>query len=179
MTMQDDAVRTGRQGEFIQSLADFTRDHKAVHWSGTLSQFFERVLSSDPKGAARTSHQYMWDMIRWMGGEDGDGNFHCRLFDQELFGVDEAIDRVVDYFKAAAAGSEVGRRLLLLLGPPSGGQRRGEHHHRYAVGAQPRQHPVEVGVHVGVVSVGFVDHHDFAGEGEVAQGQVAAFQASE
>ena len=29
---------------------------------------------------------------------------------------------MVDYFKAAAAGSEVGRRLLLLLGPPSGGK---------------------------------------------------------
>ena len=29
---------------------------------------------------------------------------------------------VVDYFKAAAAGSDVGRRLLLLLGPPSGGK---------------------------------------------------------
>ena len=29
---------------------------------------------------------------------------------------------MVDYFKAAAAGSDVGRRLLLLLGPPSGGK---------------------------------------------------------
>ena len=28
----------------------------------------------------------------------------------------------IDYFKAAAAGSDVGRRLLLLLGPPSGGK---------------------------------------------------------
>ena len=28
----------------------------------------------------------------------------------------------MDYFKAASAGSEVGRRLLLLLGPPSGGK---------------------------------------------------------
>ncbi len=37
-------------------------------------------------------------------------------------GVDEPLGRVVDYFKAAAAGSDVGRRLLLLLGPPSGGK---------------------------------------------------------
>ncbi len=29
---------------------------------------------------------------------------------------------MIDYFKAAAAGSDVGRRLLLLLGPPSGGK---------------------------------------------------------
>jgi serine protein kinase len=44
------------------------------------------------------------------------------LFADELFGIDDAIARVADYFKAAAAGSEVGRRLLLLLGPPSGGK---------------------------------------------------------
>src|SRR5215471_12761438 len=44
------------------------------------------------------------------------------LFKRELFGIDEPLSRVVDYFKAAAAGSDVGRRLLLLLGPPSGGK---------------------------------------------------------
>src|SRR4029453_7707400 len=44
------------------------------------------------------------------------------LFKRELFGIDEPLGRVVDYFKAAAAGSDVGRRLLLLLGPPSGGK---------------------------------------------------------
>ncbi|NEX59690.1 serine protein kinase [Noviherbaspirillum galbum] len=122
MTTQQDTTHTGRQDDFIQSLIAFTKDHRATYWSGTLSQFLETVLPNDPKAAARTSHQYMWDMIRWMGGEKEDGNFRCKLFEQELFGVDESIERVVDYFKAAAAGSEVGRRLLLLLGPPSGGK---------------------------------------------------------
>lgn len=106
----------------MNSLVAFTQEHRAVHWSGTLSEFMENVLVHDPKGIVRTSHQYMWDMIRWTRSEDENGNFRCRLFDQELFGVDESIERVVDYFKAAAAGSEVGRRLLLLLGPPSGGK---------------------------------------------------------
>ena len=44
------------------------------------------------------------------------------VFSEELFGIDETLERVQDYFKAASAGSEVGRRLLLLLGPPSGGK---------------------------------------------------------
>jgi serine protein kinase len=122
MTTHSDVNRTEQQQDLLKSLVDFTKDHRAVYWSGTLSEFLERVLITDPQGAARTSHQYMWDMIRWMGEEDENGNFRCKLFDQELFGVDEAIERVVDYFKAAAAGSEVGRRLLLLLGPPSGGK---------------------------------------------------------
>src|SRR4051812_9650452 len=117
MTTRQDATHTEQQEGFIKSLIAFTQEHRATYWSGTLSQFLEKVLPADPQGVARTAHQYMWDMIRWMGGEDGEGNFHCRLFEQELFGVDEAIERVVDYFKAAAAGSEVGRRLLLLLGP--------------------------------------------------------------
>ena len=61
-------------------------------------------------------------MIRWTRRENAEGQSRTSLFSEELFGMDEAIERVVDYFKAAAAGSEVGRRLLLLLGPPSGGK---------------------------------------------------------
>ncbi|HZW21154.1 serine protein kinase [Noviherbaspirillum sp.] len=122
MTTHSDVNRTEQQDDLLKSLIEFTKDHRAAHWSGTVSEFLERVMTADPKGAARTSHQYMWDMIRWMGDVDDGGTFRCKLFDQELFGVDEAIERVVDYFKAAAAGSEVGRRLLLLLGPPSGGK---------------------------------------------------------
>ncbi len=119
---QDNAIHTEQQENFLKSLVAFTKDHRAVHWSGTLDDFLEKVLPVDPQGVARTSHQYMWDMIRWTRSEDVDGKIQCRLFQDELFGVDESIERVMDYFKAAAAGSEVGRRLLLLLGPPSGGK---------------------------------------------------------
>src|SRR3569833_2590916 len=114
-------INPAQQENFLKSLSDFTKEHRAVYWSGPLSQFLEQMLPKDPQGAARTSHQYMWDMIRWTRKEDENGNFRSQLFADELFGVDEAIERVVDYFKAAAAGSEVGRRLLLLLGPPAGG----------------------------------------------------------
>ena len=117
-----DPNRLGQQENFLKSLVAFTKDHKAAHWSGPFSEFVTSILAADAHGAARSSHQYMWDMIRWTGCEDQHGHFRCRLFEDELFGVDEAIERVVDYFKAAAAGSEVGRRLLLLLGPPSGGK---------------------------------------------------------
>lgn len=111
-----------QQQTFLKSLVAFTKDHKASHWSGPVAEFLEKILPADPQGAARTSHQYIWDMIRWTRAEDEHGNITNKLFNDELFGIDEAIERVVDYFKAAAAGSEVGRRLLLLLGPPSGGK---------------------------------------------------------
>ncbi len=55
-------------------------------------------------------------------GEPETRSSETALFAGELFGIDAALERVIDYFKAAAAGSDVGRRLLLLLGPPSGGK---------------------------------------------------------
>ncbi|MDQ9170557.1 serine protein kinase [Oxalobacteraceae bacterium R-40] len=122
MMSSDDSTRMKGQQDFLDSLTAFTKEHRASHWSGPLSEYLEKIVAADPHAAARTSHQYMWDMIRWTRKEDEHGNFRSGLFDQELFGVDESLERVVDYFKAAAAGSEVGRRLLLLLGPPSGGK---------------------------------------------------------
>ncbi len=113
---------TEQQAQFIDSLVDFTRQHKADQWSGTLSTFLETIIRADPSRATRSSHQYVWDMLRWQGKEDENGVLRCALLSSELFGIDDPIARVVDYFKAAAAGSEVGRRLLLLLGPPSGGK---------------------------------------------------------
>ena len=111
-----------RQDSFIESLGLHARQHRAGHWSGQFSAFMQDILAQAPERVARSAHQYIWDMIRTTFIQDDDGHYHCKLFEDELFGIDEAIDRVIDYFKAAAAGSEVGRRLLLLLGPPSGGK---------------------------------------------------------
>ncbi|HYD58179.1 MAG TPA: serine protein kinase [Burkholderiales bacterium] len=111
-----------RHSELIQSLSDFTKEHRAAHWHGSFASFLESVFPNDARSIARTSHQYIWDMMRAQGFEDAKGGLRCQLFEEELFGIDETLERVVDYFKAAAAGSEVGRRLLLLLGPPSGGK---------------------------------------------------------
>ncbi len=117
------AASDDRRQDFLKTLVEFTKSHQAAHWSGTYSEFLEKILPNDPRALARTSHQYVWDMIRWQGSRtDEKGKTTYSLFNDELFGVDEALERVADYFKAASAGSEVGRRLLLLLGPPSGGK---------------------------------------------------------
>ena len=110
--------------EFLDSLNRFSKEHRAQRWEGTLSDFLTQVLPTRPAAFTRTSHEYIWDMLLWHGRDaEGDDVQKAReLFKRELFGVDEPLRRVVDYFKAAAAGSDVGRRLLLLLGPPSGGK---------------------------------------------------------
>lgn len=109
---------------FIESLSTFTREHQAKQWRGTFAEFVRDIVGPQSRLVTRSSHQYVWDMLRWMQRreqKETDDN-HFRLFSHELFGIDKPLQRVVDYFKAASAGSEVGRRLLLLLGPPSGGK---------------------------------------------------------
>ncbi len=116
---------TGRQSKFVESLSAFGKQHKAKHWEGTFGDFLNDVLPHASRALARTSHQYIWDMLRWYGksAASTDETVKSReLFQRELYGIDEPLARVIDYFKAAAAGSDVGRRLLLLLGPPSGGK---------------------------------------------------------
>jgi serine protein kinase len=116
---------SARRNSFVDSLSAFSRQHRAQHWEGTFGDFLTRILPASPVSLARSSHQYIWDMLRWYG-RNGDGTDDAarprELFKRELFGVDEPLSRVVEYFKAAAAGSDVGRRLLLMLGPPSGGK---------------------------------------------------------
>jgi serine protein kinase len=113
-----------RPQDFVDSLNAFSRLHRAQRWEGSFSEFLTNVLPRSAHQIARSSHEYIWDMLLWHGREleGSDTNKARGLFKRELFGVDDPLARVVDYFKAAAAGSDVGRRLLLLLGPPSGGK---------------------------------------------------------
>ncbi|HXE19557.1 MAG TPA: serine protein kinase, partial [Castellaniella sp.] len=124
--MADHNEGTGRpRSEFIESLTEYSRKQQAQHWEGSFGDYLRDIVASDPPRAARSSHQYIWDMICWRGIEaaksDGAGARY-KLFEDDLFGIDQALERVANYFKAASEGSEVGRRLLLLLGPPSGGK---------------------------------------------------------
>ena len=80
----------------LRSLSDFTKQHSAAHWAGTFAEFLEGVFPADARGISRSSHQYMWDMMR----------AEPALFQDELYGIDDTIERVSGYFKAAASGSD-------------------------------------------------------------------------
>ncbi|MEE8291195.1 MAG: protein prkA, partial [Candidatus Tectomicrobia bacterium] len=64
-----------------------------------------------------------YNMIKSAGVQvDDNDKEHYTFFEQEFFGIAEPLARVVEYFKAASLGSDVGRRILLLYGPPSSGK---------------------------------------------------------
>src|SRR5260370_31849777 len=109
--------------DFLESLSAFSKQHRAQRWEGTLGEFLTQVVPVNPMALVRTSHEYIWDMLLWHGRAlSGSDSLKAReLFKRELFGVDEPVGRVVDYFKAAASGSDLRRRLLPFLGPPARG----------------------------------------------------------
>src|ERR1700758_122391 len=108
-----DSDSRGTGATFIDTLSSFSKLHRAQRWEGTFGEFLANVLPANPSALARSSHEYIWDMLRWPGraaapaaGENGRAR---ELFKPEVFGSDEPLSRLVDYFKAAAAGSDVGR----------------------------------------------------------------------
>ena len=113
----------GSNAAFVDSLSAFSRLHRAQRWEGTFGEFLTTILPAIPRDRAHQPRVHLGHaaVVRARSGGQRQTR-RARLFKRELFGVDEPLARVVDYFKAAAAGSDVGRRLLLLLGPPSGGK---------------------------------------------------------
>src|SRR4029453_9708038 len=103
-----------------ESLTAFTKEHRAKHWQGSFADYLEQVLPGIAHLQTRGSHQYMWDMLRWYekrqrqpGTVGGGGPRRARgVCRRGLCGIDGALDRVIEYFKAASAGSDVSRRLL-------------------------------------------------------------------
>src|SRR5687767_15953482 len=111
--MQSDSPRgSSQRGEsFVEALSAYSRFHRAQHWSGTFGEFLRTVVPGNARQLSRTSHEYLWDMLCWFGrnGTNGDNSAGPKeLFKRELYGIDDPLGRIVDYFKAAAAGSDVG-----------------------------------------------------------------------
>ena len=52
---------------FIDSLSSYSRLHRAQRWEGTFGEFLSTILPTNPAAMARSSHQYIWDMLGWHG----------------------------------------------------------------------------------------------------------------
>lgn len=90
-------------------------------WSGTFKQYIE-LLRKDPS-PAKTAHSRVYDMIKSHGVEDINGRKRYKFFEQEIFGLDRAVEKLVEeYFHSAARRLDVRKRILLLMGPVSGGK---------------------------------------------------------
>src|SRR6185436_15315087 len=101
------------------------RDRERLIWEGTFREYFE-LVTANPR-FAELSHARICDMILAAGMEkiaEGtrDEVTKYKFFSEELFGIEEPIAKIIEYFKSAAQRLEVRKRILLLMGPVGGGK---------------------------------------------------------
>ena len=105
----------------LERIEAHLREHRAAAWEGTFREYLPLVLSQS--ALARRAHPRLYQMIAQAGVKvDDEGKERYAFFETDLFGIDEPLAKVVEYFKAASLGSDVGRRILMLYGPPSSGK---------------------------------------------------------
>jgi serine protein kinase len=114
-----------KQFNISERLEDLRREHEALRWEGSFRDYFE-LVAQNPR-IAQLSHARINDMVHAAGIERlNEGTQHellsYKFFDSELFGIEEPIARIVEYFKSAAQRLEVRKRILLLMGPVGGGK---------------------------------------------------------
>src|SRR6266436_1261954 len=115
----------GNQFNISERLANVRRERESLRWEGSFRDYFE-LVTQNPK-LAQLSHARINDMIHAAGIErlnEGTRDEVARynFFAEELFGIEEPISRIVEYFKSAAQRLEVRKRILLLMGPVGGGK---------------------------------------------------------
>ncbi|MBE3555768.1 MAG: PrkA family serine protein kinase [Firmicutes bacterium] len=107
---------------FLDELHHYEQTSDTLQWQGTFADYLE-IVHQHPQ-VARLAHQRIYDMICSYGiTKDEEGNVHYPFFEEELFGLDETLSRLVnEYFAPAAHRLDVRKRILLLMGPVSGGK---------------------------------------------------------
>lgn len=107
--------------DIFERIASYRAESNRLAWSGTFKQYIE-LLKKDPS-PAKTAHSRVYDMIKSHGVEDINGRKRYKFFEQEIFGLDRAVEKLVEeYFHSAARRLDVRKRILLLMGPVSGGK---------------------------------------------------------
>ncbi|SOC40726.1 putative serine protein kinase PrkA [Ureibacillus acetophenoni] len=92
-----------------------------MKWEGTFAEYLE-LVKKRPE-IAQTAHSRVYSMIRNAGVEVKDGQKSYNFFNREMFGLESALERLVEeYFHPAARRLDVRKRILLLMGPVSGGK---------------------------------------------------------
>jgi serine protein kinase len=115
----------GKKFNISERLEDLRREHEALRWEGSFRDYFE-LVTQNPR-IAQLSHARINDMVHAAGIERlNEGTQHevisHSFFASELFGIEEPIARLVEYFKSAGQRLEVRKRILLLMGPVGGGK---------------------------------------------------------
>ncbi|ALX49574.1 PrkA family serine protein kinase [Lentibacillus amyloliquefaciens] len=107
--------------DILNKVRDHREEEQRLKWEGTFSEYLE-IVKERPE-VAQTAHSRVYNMIKNSGLKEKDGRKMYKFFGEEIFGLENAIEKLVEeYFHPAAKRLDVRKRILLLMGPVSGGK---------------------------------------------------------
>lgn len=107
--------------DILNKVKSYREEEQKLKWEGTFAEYL-KILKKKPE-VAQTAHCRIYNMIKNAGITDQEGKKIYHFFEEEIFGLEEAIERLVEeYFHPAAKRLDVRKRILLLMGPVSGGK---------------------------------------------------------
>ncbi|CAM5464342.1 PrkA AAA domain-containing protein OS=Lysinibacillus sphaericus OX=1421 GN=LYSIN_04078 PE=4 SV=1 [Lysinibacillus sphaericus] len=96
-------------------MKSYREEENRLKWEGTFADYL-RIIKERPE-VAQTAHSRVYNMIKSAGVEERDGQKMYQFFGKEIFGLESAIERLVEeYFHPAARRLDVRKRILLLMG---------------------------------------------------------------
>ena len=115
------ALNGGKAINILDKVKNYREEENRLKWEGTFADYLN-ILRERPE-VAQTAHSRVYNMIKSAGVVERDGQKMYKFFGQEIFGLETAIERLVEeYFHPAARRLDVRKRILLLMGPVSGGK---------------------------------------------------------
>jgi serine protein kinase len=107
--------------DLVKRLEEYRAQERALSWEGTFEDYF-KIASHNP-AVAELSHARLYNMILAAGTETNRlGDQKYQFFADEIYGIEKALQQIVEYFHSAAQRLEVRKRILLLMGPVGGGK---------------------------------------------------------
>lgn len=107
--------------DILKKIEQHRETEERLKWEGTFADYLE--LLKERPWVAQTAHSRIYNMIKDAGIEEVDGLRKYNFFSNQLFGLEEALERLVEeYFHPSAKRLDVRKRILLLMGPVSGGK---------------------------------------------------------
>lgn len=106
--------------ELMDHLVSHRSTVSNLTWSGTFAQYLD-IVKQRPQ-VAQLSHARINAMIHAAGVRATAEGTEYRFFDDRLFGMQDKIRQIMEYFQAAAQRLDVRKRVLLLIGPPGTGK---------------------------------------------------------
>lgn len=107
--------------DILRKLEHFREEESKLKWEGTFAEYLD--ILKERKEVAQTAHSRVYEMIKSHGETKENGYTKFRFFENEIYGLEDTIERLVnEYFHPAAKRLDVRKRILLLMGPVSGGK---------------------------------------------------------